>query len=82
MYRIMIQKARSFIVDKKQVLKGGITRTYPIGGGIREEIELAPGKSIYHVTDDCFEILKGFEESGDVLVVEHVADPKPTGKKK
>jgi hypothetical protein len=69
----MVQGNRSFIVNKKQVVKGGNQKTYPIGGGVREEIELAPGKEIYTITDEGYEILKDFS---DITIVEHLKEGK------
>lgn len=78
MYKIMINGKRSFIVDKKDVLKGGIERVYNVGGQKRIEVELAPGKFIYEVTDRCG---KDLETREDVFVVEKIKDAATKSKK-
>jgi len=73
MYRILVTGQRSYIVGKDDVLKGGTRRSYPVGGGKREEVELAPGKIIYEITDACYKILK---DCTDVMVVEQIKETK------
>lgn len=71
MHRIMITGKRSFIVDRKDVLKGGTERVYVVGANKRIEVELAPGKFIYEVTDKCAKDLSTRE---DVFIVEKLKD--------
>ena len=75
MYKVMI-KNRSFIVSENDVIKGGTPRTYPIGQNVRTEIELTPGKTIYQITDKCYNDIKAWEPQGDVTVIEHIKEGK------
>lgn len=73
--KIMIQGQRSFIVGREDVIKGGTVRSYPVGGQPKpkEEVELAPGKTVYTITDACFNTLKSYS---DVTLIEKVKEEK------
>lgn len=67
MWKILVTGKRSFIVAKEDVIKGGIQRSYPAGKTIRHEVELAPGRYPYHITNECGKVLESFP---DINVIE------------
>lgn len=67
MWKILITGRRSFIVGKEDVIKGGIERSYPAGQTTRHEVEMAPSRFPYHITNDCGKVLESFP---DVNVIE------------
>lgn len=67
MWKILITGRRSFIVGREDVIKGGIARSYPAGQTTRHEVELAPSRYPYHITNECGKILEDFP---DINIIE------------
>ena len=76
MYRIMNSSKRSFIVEAGDVLKGGkefSTRKYQ-ETSIKSKI-LAPGATVYEVSDSLGKLLSTYQNDG-IVVVEIVKEKK------
>ena len=86
-YEIMIKGAgpngmgRSYIVGKEDVIKGGKLRSYTAGAGIREEVELSAGNTIYHVTDKCGKLLSSYSDVFVLRIDGKEVEPKVSKEK-
>lgn len=81
MYKILNKGTRSIIVHPKDVLKGGKVETRMSGKEMISEVAIAPGDTIYHVTDSLGQKLLSSYKS-EIMLVEIVKEKNKSKNKK